>query len=69
MEGIIPENVVRNKGVTTADLTIGKAGQWMLRTRANFPNAHWSEVTFVVAPSAKKFQPIQKLIQPMKKLQ
>jgi hypothetical protein len=66
---IVPENVVRSNGATTADLIIDKTGQWLLRSRANFPNAPWSEVTFVVAPTMQILQPDKKLIPPLKKMQ
>lgn len=69
VEGIVPENVVQKNGVTTADLTIGKAGQWMIRSRASFPNAHWREVTFVVVSGTQNIQPIKKFIPKLKKLQ
>ncbi len=69
VEGVVPDNVVRSNGITTANLTVGKTGQWMIRARANFPNAKWSEVEFVVDKAIQNIQPLRKSIIPLKNSQ
>lgn len=68
IEGIVLDNVMRSNGVTSAELTIGKTGQWMLRAKANFPGAKWSEIEFVVDEPQQLLQPIKQPIQ-LKKIQ
>jgi hypothetical protein len=38
-------NLKTNAGVTTANVTIDKAGKWRIRSQSIFPNAPWSDWT------------------------